>query len=45
MKFSTLRSHFDALRARQERVVYAVMGIAAASGLSWALWEHYLKAL
>ncbi|MBH8567732.1 hypothetical protein KB206_02475 [Microvirga sp. STS02] len=45
MKFSTLRSHFGALRARQERAVYAVMGIAAVGGLSWALWEHYLKSL
>lgn len=45
MRFSTLRSHFEALRARQSRLVYAVMGVAAAGGLTWALWEHYLKNL
>ena len=45
MKFSTLRTHLDALRTRQSRVVYAVMGMAAAAGLTWALWEHYLKSL
>ena len=45
MRFSTLRSNFDALRTRQTRVVYTVMGAAAAGGLIWALWEHYLKSL
>ena len=45
MKFSTLRTHLDAIRARQSWTVYAVMGIAAAMALAWALWEHYLKGL
>jgi hypothetical protein len=45
MKFSTLRSHLDSLRARQSRVVYTIMGLAAAAGLTWALWEHHFLAL
>lgn len=45
MKFSTLRTHLDSLRARQSRVVYTVMGVAATAALAWALWEHYLKSL
>ena len=45
MKFSALRTHFAAIRARQSQAVYAVMGIAAAAALAWALWEHYLKGL
>ena len=45
MKFSTLRTHIDSLRSRQSRAVYAVMGLAAAAGLVWALWEHHFLAL
>ncbi|MDO7845535.1 hypothetical protein Q5H92_04140 [Hymenobacter sp. M29] len=41
MKFSTLRTHIDAFRSRQARVVYILMGGAAAAGLVWALWEHH----
>ena len=44
MKFSTLRTHFAAIRARQSRTVYAVMVIAAVAAMGWSLWEHYLKA-
>jgi hypothetical protein len=45
MKFSALRTHLDALRARQSRVVYVLMSGTAAAGLVWALWEHFLNAL
>ena len=45
MKFSTLRTHLDTLRARQSWAVYAVMSVAAAAALFWALWAHYLKTL
>jgi hypothetical protein len=45
MRFSTLRLHFNELRSRQSRVIYSLMGLAAAAGLTWALWEHHLLAL
>ena len=45
MKFSTLRSHIDLLRSRQSRVVYVLMALAAAAGLTWALWEHHFLAM
>lgn len=45
MKFSTLRTNLAAIRARQSKAIYAVMGVAAAMALAWALWEHYLKGL
>ncbi|MEL5994644.1 hypothetical protein [Hymenobacter segetis] len=44
MKFRTLRTHLNALRARQSRVVYVLMSGTAAAGLVWALWEHHLLA-
>jgi hypothetical protein len=45
MRFRSLRSHFDELRTRQSRVVYILMGLTAAAGLTWALWEHHMLAL
>ena len=45
MKFSTLRSHFNDLRARQSRVVYLLMGLVAAAGMVWALRQHGFLAL
>jgi hypothetical protein len=42
MKFATLRPRLAYLRSRQARVVYVLMGLAAAAGLGWALWEHHL---
>jgi hypothetical protein len=28
------------IQPRQTHVVYILMGLAAAAGLLWALWEH-----
>jgi len=28
------------IRPRQARIVYILMGMAAAAGLAWALWRH-----
>lgn len=45
MRFATLRPRIEYLRSRQARVVYALMGLAAAAGLVWALWKHHLLGL
>ena len=41
MKFATLRPRIEYFRSRQARVVYVLMGLTAALGLVWALWQHH----
>jgi hypothetical protein len=45
MRFATLRPRIQYFRSRQARVVYVLMGLAAAVGLVWALWQHHLLGL
>jgi len=42
MRFASLRPRIEYLRSRQARVVYVLMGLAAAAGLVGALWQRHL---